>query len=103
MPEFITQEDFYWAVKTAEKKKKIDCGAAEFLSINEGLCVQILHIGAFEDEPISVAKMNEFIAQNGFKSDFSDVRAHHEIYLTDPRKTDPQKYKTIIRQPICPL
>ena len=100
LPDFITRESFDWAVRQATQKKKLDCGAAEFLRIDEGLCAQILHVGSFDDEPRSVAKIDEFIIANGYAKDFSEQRAHHEIYLSDPRKTVPQKCKTIIRLPI---
>lgn len=100
LPDFITRENFDWAVQQATWKKKLDCGAAEFLRIDEGFCVQILHIGSFDDEPGSVAKIDEFIAANGYAKDFGEQRTHHEIYLSDPRKTAPQKCKTIIRLPI---
>jgi len=100
LPDFITRENFDWAVRQAAWKKKLDCGAAEFLRIDEGLCAQILHIGSFDDEPGSVAKIDKFIAANGYAKDFGEQRTHHEIYLSDPRKTAPQKCKTIIRLPI---
>ena len=100
LPDFITRENFDWAVRQATSKKKLDCGMSEFLRIDEGLCAQILHVGSFDDEPQSVAKIDEFIAANGYVKDFSEQRTHHEIYLSDPRKTDPQKCKTIIRLPI---
>lgn len=100
LPDFVTKENFEWAVKTAEKKKKIDCSPAEFLSIEEGLCVQIMHIGPYETEPESIALMYQFLKEQGCKSDFSEQRQHHEIYLSDPRKTSPEKWKTIIRLPI---
>lgn len=100
LPDFITRKSFDWAVRQATQKKKLDCGAAEFLRIDEGLCAQILHVGSFDDEPKSVAKIDEFIIANGYAKDFSEQRAHHEIYLSDPRKTVPQKCKTIIRLPI---
>lgn len=100
LPDFITRGNFDWAVRQAASKKKLDCGTAEFLRIDEGLCAQILHVGSFDDEPRSVAKIDEFIAASGYAKDFSEQRTHHEIYLSDPIKTDPQKYKTIIRLPI---
>lgn len=86
LPDFITRESFDWAVRQVTQKKKLDCGMAEFLRIDEGLCVQILHVGSFDDEPQSVAKIDEFIAANGYAKDFSRQRAHHEIYLRDPKK-----------------
>ena len=100
LPDFITEEDFKWAVDTASKKKKLDCSAAEFLSIEEGLCVQMMHRGSFDDEPTSVALMDAFLEQNGYVHDFSETRMHHEIYLSDPRKCSPDKLKTVIRHPI---
>lgn len=100
LPGFVTQADFDWAVETAGKKKKLDCSSAEFLTLEEGLCVQLLHLGPFDDEPASVAKMDAFLAENGYESDFSDTRLHHEIYLSDPRKIPPEKQKTVIRHPV---
>lgn len=100
LPDFITKKDFDWAVETATKKKKIDCSIAEFMTIDEGLCVQIMHYGSYDDEPASVALMNEFLAENGYENDINDKRLHHEIYLSDPRKTATEKCKTVIRHPI---
>ncbi len=100
LPDFVTPKDFAWAVETASKKKKIDCSAAEFLTVDEGLCVQIMHLGSYDDEPASVALMDAFAAENGCASDLSDTRLHHEIYLSDPRKSPPEKRKTVIRHPI---
>lgn len=100
LPDFITRENFDWAVKTASEKKKIDCSKAEFLTIEEGLCVQIMHIGSFDDEPASLEKMDKYLAENGYEKDFSETRLHHEIYLSDPRKSTPDKQKTAIRHPI---
>ena len=100
LPEFITQKDFEWAVETASEKKKLDCSSAEFLTIDEGVCVQIMHIGAFDDEPQTVALMDEYIAQNGYENDITESRLHHEIYLSDARKVAPEKWKTVIRHPI---
>lgn len=100
LPDFVTQKDFDWAVKTAEAKKKLDCSSAEFLSIDEGLCVQIMHIGPFDDEPETVAAMDRYLEENGYVNDFSESRLHHEIYLSDARKTAPEKWKTVIRYPI---
>lgn len=101
LPDFVTREDFEWAVATATKKKKIDCSKVEFVTIDEGLCVQILHIGAYDDELRSVALMAEWMEQNGYKADFSTKRQHHEIYLSDVRKTPAEKLRTVIRHPIC--
>ncbi len=100
MPDFVTEIDFKWAVETASKKKKIDCSSAEFLTIDEGLCVQIMHIGSYDDEPASVKLMDDYIKENGYENDINQTRLHHEIYLSDPRKTEPEKLKTVIRHPI---
>ena len=100
LPDFITRENFDWAVKTASEKKKIDCSSAEFFTVEEGLCVQIMHIGSFDDEPASLEKMDKYLEENGYEKDFSDTRLHHEIYLSDPRKSTPDKQKTAIRHPI---
>lgn len=100
LPEFITQKDFEWAVETASEKKKLDCSSAEFLTVDEGLCVQIMHIGAFDDEPQTVTLMDEYIAQNGYENDITESRLHHEIYLSDARKVAPEKWKTVIRHQI---
>lgn len=100
LPEFVTETDFAWAVETAEKKKKLDCSAVKFLTIEEGQCVQILHMGSYDDEPASVEKMEACLREQGYEPDFSESRLHHEIYLSDPRKVSPEKRKTIIRHPI---
>ena len=100
LPDFITKADFDWAVKTATKKKKIDCSSAEFLTIDEGLCVQIMHIGPYDNEPASVALMDQYLAENGYQNDITATRLHHEIYLSDARKVAPENWKTVIRHPI---
>ena len=100
LPDFVKEVDFNWAVETATKKKKIDCSSAEFITVHESLCVQIMHIGPFDDEPATVAVMDEYIKNNGFKNDITDKRLHHEIYISDPRKAIPEKWKTVIRHPI---
>ena len=92
LPEFITEKDFDWAVETAEKKKKLDCSSAEFLTV--------MHLGPFDDEPASVALMDRYLEENGYENDFSAGRLHHEIYLSDARKVAPEKWKTVIRHPI---
>ena len=100
LPDFISKKDFEWAVETAAKKKKLDCSEAEFLTIDEGLCVQIMHIGPFDDEPATVAIMDRYLEENGYENDFTDSRLHHEIYLSDARKVAPEKWRTVIRHPI---
>ena len=81
LPDFVTKKDFDWAVETATKKKKIDCSSAEFLTVNEGLCVQIMHTGPFDDEPATVALMNSFIKENGYEKDFSKTRLQEKLFL----------------------
>ena len=103
LPDFVTKEDVAWAAETAAKKKKLDCSAAEFVTIEEGLCVQILHLGAFDDEPATVAQMDAYLEQNGYVNDMSRERLHHEIYLSDARKVAPEKWKTVIRHPVRKL
>ena len=100
LPDFVQKKDFDWAVAEAERKKKIDCSKAEFFTLEEGLCVQIMHIGAYDDEPVSVSMMDKYIAQAGYENDINSQRLHHEIYLSDPRKTEGAKRKTVIRHPI---
>ena len=100
LPEFVTKKDFDWAVEEAARKKKLDCSLAEFLTIEEGLCVQIMHIGPFDNEPSTVALMDQYIAENGYANDMNETRLHHEIYLSDARKAAPEKRKTVIRHPI---
>ena len=100
LPDFVTKADLGWAAETAAKKKKLDCSAAEFLTVDEGLCVQIMHGGPFDDEPATVARMDEYLRRNGYVNDFSETRQHHEIYLSDARKVPPEKWKTVIRHPI---
>ena len=100
LPDFVTQADFDWAVQTASEKKKTDCSAAAFLTIEEGLCVQIMHTGPFDDEPATVALMDAYLKENGYLNDFRENRLHHEIYMSDARKVPPEKWKTVIRHPI---
>ncbi len=100
LPDFVSQADFEWAVSEAQRKKGIDCASAEFLTVDEGLCVQIMHTGPYDSEPESVALMDRYLAEKGYQNDLSASRRHHEIYLSDPRKTAPEKRKTVIRHPI---
>ena len=100
LPDFVTKDDFDWAVQTAEKKKKMDCSAAEFLTIEEGLCVQIMHHGPFDTEAESIALMDAYLEEQGYINDMNDERRHHEIYMSDARKVAPEKWKTVIRHPI---
>ena len=100
MPDFVTEDDFNWAVGEASAKKKVDFSKVEFLTYDEGLCVQCMHIGSYDDEPATVALMHEFMESQGYALDITDKRLHHEIYLSDARKVAPEKRKTVIRHPI---
>ena len=100
LPDFVTREDFDWAVEEATQKKKQDFSKAEFLTCDEGLCVQCMHIGPYDDEPATVALMHEYMKKQGYALDITDQRLHHEIYLSDARKVDQEKLKTVIRHPI---
>lgn len=100
MPDFVKKADFEWAVEEAAKKKKTDFSKVEFLTYDEGLCVQCMHIGSYDDEPATVALMHEYMEQQGYVLDITEQRLHHEIYLSDARKVAPEKLKTVIRHPI---
>ena len=100
LPEFVSKADFGWAVKQAEQKKKMDLSSAEYMTIDEGLCVQIMHIGPFDEEPATVERMDRYLAENGYENDLTSERLHHEIYLSDARKVAPEKWKTVIRHPV---
>ena len=100
LPDFVTKADFDWAVAEATAKKKRDFSKAEFLTYEEGLCVQCMHLGSYDNEPATVQLMNDFAKAQGYQIAIDDVRRHHEIYLSDPRRTAPEKLKTVIRHPI---
>lgn len=100
LPDFVTKEDFDWAILEASKKKKEDFTKFKFLSYDEGLCVQCMHIGSFDDETRTIKKMNGFAKENGYEININLERLHHEIYLSDPRKCSTEKFKTVIRHPI---
>lgn len=99
LPDFVAPADFGWAVEAASRKKKLDCSAAKFWTVEEGLCVQIMHVGPYDDEPESVAKMDAFIQERNFANDLNEARKHHEIYLSDARRVPPEKRRTVIRHP----
>lgn len=100
LPDFITRTDFEWAVQTAREKKGLDCSVAEFMTVEEGLCVQMMHLGPFDTEPVSIARMDAYLQEQGYENDFGEGRFHHEIYLSDARRVAPEKWKTVIRHPI---
>lgn len=100
LPDFVTKADYDWAVEEATRKKKFDCSAVEYFTYDEGLCVQCMHTGPYDDEPATVERMHRFMQEQGYVLDVTDQRLHHEIYLSDARKTAPEKLKTVIRHPI---
>ena len=100
LPDFVTKADFDWAIAEATRKKKADFSQVEFFSYDKGACVQCMHIGSYDDEPATIAAMHDFAAQNGYEVDITDARYHHDIYLSDPRKCDVTKLKTVVRHPI---
>lgn len=100
LPDFVTKEDFDWAIEEATRKKKEDFSKVEFLTYDEGLCVQCMHIGPYDDEPATIKVMHDFMAAGGYKLDITDQRFHHEIYLSDARRVAPEKLRTVIRHPI---
>ena len=100
LPDFVTADEFAWAVEEATRKKKADFTKVEYLPVSEGLCVQCLHTGPYDTEPATVQRMHEFMESEGYVLDISDTRKHHEIYLSDVRKVSPEKLKTVIRHPV---
>ncbi len=103
LPDFVTKDDFEWAVREATVKKKQDFSKVEFFTYDEGLCVQCMHIGSYDDEPATVDAMHRYMEEQGYVLDITDKRLHHEIYLSDARKVQPEKLKTVIRHPIRAL
>ena len=101
LPDFVTKEDFDWAVAEATAKKKADFSKVEFFTYDEGLCVQCMHIGSYDDEPATVDAMHRYMEEQGYRLDITDTRYHHEIYLSDARKVTPEKLKTVVRHPIA--
>ncbi len=100
LPDFVTKEDFEWAIAEATKKKNQDFSRVEFMTYDEGMCVQCMHLGSYDDEPATVNLMDKYIKEHGYELDITDTRFHHEIYLSDPRKYATDKLKTVIRHPI---
>ena len=101
LPDFVTEKDVQWAIREATRKKKMDFSQVEFFPYDEGLCVQCMHIGSYDDEPATIKVMVEYAQSQGYQIAIDEVRRHHEIYLGDPRKTSADKLKTVIRYPIC--
>ncbi len=100
LPDFVNEADFSWALGEATRKKKTDFSKVGLFTYDEGLCVQCMHIGSYDDEPATISRMEAYAAENGYTIDISDKRYHHEIYLSDPRKTETSKLKTVIRHPV---
>lgn len=100
LPDFVTRADFDWAVAEASQKKKTDFSKVEFMTYHEGLCVQCMHIGSYDDEPATLVRMNAYLQENGYETDITDQRFHHEIYLSDARRVPPEKRRTVLRHPV---
>ncbi len=100
LPDFVTEDDFKWAVDEATQKKKQDFSKVEFFTYDEGVCVQCMHIGSYDNEPETATLMHKHMEENGYELDITDSRLHHEIYLSDPRRCDESKLKTVLRHPI---
>lgn len=100
LPDFVTEKEFNWAVKTATEKKKQDFSQVKFFTYNEGLCAQVMHIGSYDDEPATIEEIHRFVKKENYQIDIQNPRYHHEIYLSDPRRTKTERRKTVIRLPI---
>ena len=101
VPDFVGEADFAWAIESATAKKRLDLSSVRLIELDEGLCVQCMHVGPYDDEPATVSAMHEYAQSQGYAPDLSDTRRHHEIYLSDPRKCDPAKTRTVVRHPIA--
>lgn len=100
VPDFVQEKDLQWAISEVKRKKGLDASHVELLSMEEGLCVQAMHVGSYDDEPETVEKMNRFLAENGYVNDITAERLHHEIYLSDPNRVEVSKRKTVLRHPV---
>lgn len=100
LPDFVRREDVAWAISEAGRKKQEDFSKVEFLTIREGLCVQCMHVGPYDQEPETIAKMDQYLLDHGYVKDFSEERLHHEIYLSDARRVAPERWRTVIRHPV---
>ena len=100
LPDFVQKEDFEWAIGEVTRKKNKDFGAVEYFSYEEGLCVQCMHVGSYDDEPATIALMDRYALENGCKAELDSGRYHHEIYLSDPRRSAPDRCRTVLRQPV---
>ncbi|WP_449076727.1 GyrI-like domain-containing protein [Ruminococcus sp.] len=100
LPDFVTKADFDWAIAEATTKKKTNFSKVEFFTYTEGLCVQCMHLGSYDDEPSTIEILHKYAAENGYAINITDSRRHHEIYLSDARRVPPERRKTVIRIPI---
>lgn len=100
LPDFVTKAEFDWAISEATRKKSMDFGKVEFFPYDEGCCVQCMHLGSYDNEPVTLELMKEYTVQNGYEIDIQNRRYHHEIYLSDPRRCAVEKLKTVLRYPI---
>ena len=100
LPEFVTREEFDWAIREATEKKKQDFSKVQFFTYDEGTCVQCMHIGSYDEEPETIRLMQEYVKEQGYEEDFSYFFLHHEIYLSDPRRAAPEKLRTVVRHPV---
>ncbi len=100
LPDFVTEDDFEWALQEAANKKKRDFSKVEFFTYHEGLCVHCMHLGSYDDEPATIEAMESYAVSSGYQVDINESRLHHEIYLSDPRKCAPDRLKTVVRHPI---
>ena len=103
LPDFVTRKDFDWAIEEAGRKKGMDYSKVAFFPYEEGLCVQCMHIGPYDDEPATVQLMHDYMTKQGYALDITKDRFHHEIYLSDARRTAPERLKTVIRHPVKKL
>lgn len=100
LPDFVTKKDFDWAIEEATRKKETDFSKVEFFTYEEGLCVQCMHVGSYDEEPETLRKMDAYIQEMGYETDINETRLHHEIYLSDPRRCAASKLRTVLRHPI---
>ena len=103
LPDFVIKADFDWAIAEATARKKADFSKVEFFTYDEGICVQCMHIGSYDDEPATVDLMHKYMEEQGYCLDITTTRYHHEIYLSDARKVSPEKLKTVVRHPLAKI
>ena len=100
-PDFVNEAVFLWArERLARKKPELNLDRARFWRWEEGLCAHLLHTGPYDAEPASIDRLEAFVREQGYEQDFTGGRRHHEIYLGDPRRTAPEKLRTVLRHPV---